>query len=493
MPEDQNTEYKQSWRDEYLKWICGFANSEGGVLHIGRDDRGRVTGLTNAGKLMEDIPNKIRDVLGIMADVNLHSEKSKNWIEIRVDPYPYTVNCRGKYFYRSGSTNQELKGAALDRFIMGKQGRRWDAVPVPGIDSEDLSPWALETFRGKAKKSGRMHEDLLDDPDAVLLEKLRLTENGYLKRAALLLFGKDPEKMITGAYVKIGFFRTHSDLLYHDEIHGDLFSQLETVLELLYTKYLKARITYDGLQRIETFPVPRTGFREALINAAAHKDYAVPAPVQIRVYPDRLMIWNPGQIPERWTMDRLLGEHASVPFNPDIAGTLFRAAYLESWGRGIDLIRSECIKAGNHEPRFEWDNGLWVEFPFDAVEASENTTLKTQWNTLKTQGTTIKTQGTALKTRETTQKTPLKDQDTTLKTQGTTLKPPLKDQDADQETVQERILDLIRADPSISGRAAAEIIGLSEDGVKYHLGRLREAGLLRRTGPKRGGRWEVIE
>ena len=102
-----------------------------------------------------------------------------------------------------------------------------------------------------------------------------------------------------------------------------------------------------------------------------------------------------------------------------------------------------------------------MEFPFDAVEASENTTLKTQWNTLKTQGTTIK--------------------------------PPLKDQDADQETVQERILDLIRTDPSISGRAAAEIIGLSEDGVKYHLGRLREAGRLRRTGPKRGGRWEVIE
>ena len=485
MPEDRNTEYKQSWRDEYLKWICGFANAEGGVLHIGRDDRGGVTGLTNAGKLMEDIPNKIRDVLGIMADVNLHSEEGKNWIEIRVNPYPYPVNCRGEYFYRSGSTKQELKEAALDRFIMGKQGRRWDAVPVPGIDSGDLSPWALETFRGKANKSGRMHEELLDDSDAVLLEKLRLTENGYFKRAALLLFGKDPEKLITGAYVKIGFFRTDSDLLYHDEIHGDLFSQLETVMELLYTKYLKARITYDGLQRIETFPVPRTGFREALINAAAHKDYAVPAPVQISVYPDKLMIWNPGQMPERWTMDRLLGKHASVPFNPDIAGTLFRAAYLESWGRGIDLIRNECIKAGNHEPRFEWDNGLWVEFPFEAVENAEGTTQKpqdtTQKTTLKPQDTTLKDQDTTLKPQDTTQKP----QDTTLKPQDTTLK--------DQETVQQRILDLIRADPSISGRAAAEIIGLSEDGVKYHLGRLREAGRLRRTGPKRGGKWEVIE
>ena len=496
MPEDQNTEYKQKWRDEYLRWISGFANAEGGVLHIGRSDRGVITGLANTAKLMEDIPNKIRDVLGIMADVNLHREEEKEWIEIRVNPYPYPVSCRGEYFYRSGSTKQELKGAALDRFIMGKQGRRWDAVPVPGIGPADLSGSALEIFRAKAEKSGRMPEDLLDEPDAVLLEKLRLTENSYLKRAALLLFGEDPEQMITGAYVKIGFFRTDSDLLYHDEIHGSLFSQLETVLELLYTKYLKARITYEGLQRIETFPVPRSGFREALINAVAHKDYAAPAPVQISVYPDKLMIWNPGQMPERWTMDRLLGKHASVPFNPDIANTLFRAAYLESWGRGIDLIRSECIKAGNDAPRFEWDNGLWVEFPFEATPEMQGTTLKT---TLETQDTTLKTQDTTLKTTLKTtletQDTTLKNQDTTLETQDTTLETQdttLKTQDTTQETVQERILALISSDPAISGRAIAERIGLSEDGVKYHLGRLREAGRLRRTGPRKGGRWEVI-
>ena len=55
MPESQNTEYKQSWRDEYLKWISGFANAEGGVLVIGRDDAGAVVGVKDAKKLLRFI------------------------------------------------------------------------------------------------------------------------------------------------------------------------------------------------------------------------------------------------------------------------------------------------------------------------------------------------------------------------------------------------------------------------------------------------------
>jgi ATP-dependent DNA helicase RecG len=94
MKENQNTEWKESWRDEYLKWICGFANAEGGVLDIGRNDKGVVVGLPDAKKLLEDLPNKIRDVLGIMADVNLREEAGKEYLEIRVEPYPYPVSYR---------------------------------------------------------------------------------------------------------------------------------------------------------------------------------------------------------------------------------------------------------------------------------------------------------------------------------------------------------------------------------------------------------------
>ena len=133
--ESQSIEWKESWRDEYIRWICGFANAQGGKLIIGKNDKGTVVGVANAKKLLEDIPNKIKDILGIVVDVNLRREKGKDLIEIIVEPYPYPVNYKGEYYYRSGSTKQELKGAALDKFLLEKQGKRWDAVPVPRVAS----------------------------------------------------------------------------------------------------------------------------------------------------------------------------------------------------------------------------------------------------------------------------------------------------------------------------------------------------------------------
>lgn len=77
MKENQNTEWKESWRDDYLRWVCGFANAEGGTLVIGRNDQGQSVGVANATRLLEEIPKKVRDVLGIMVDVNLLVEGCK--------------------------------------------------------------------------------------------------------------------------------------------------------------------------------------------------------------------------------------------------------------------------------------------------------------------------------------------------------------------------------------------------------------------------------
>src|SRR2546430_15024233 len=92
--------------------------------------------------------------------------------------------------------------------------------------------------------------------------------------AAVLLFHPDPEHFIAGAFVKVGYFRTNVDLLYHDEIHGDLFTQVSETMDLLLTKYLKAGISYRGIQRVESLPVPEAALREAILNAILHKDYS---------------------------------------------------------------------------------------------------------------------------------------------------------------------------------------------------------------------------
>ena len=363
MPENQNIEWKESWKDEYLKWICGFANASGGKIIIGKNDLGKVVGLKGSKKLLEEIPNKTRDILGIIVDVNLHQTKEGDFIEIIVEDYPYPVNYKGQYHYRSGSTKQELKGAALDKFLLQKKGIRWDGVPIPKVTIDDLKNETFEIFRKKAIKAQRIDDDVLNDDNENLLENLKLLEDKYLKRAAILLFHPNPDKFVTGAYIKIGYFESDDELKYQDEIQGNIFEQLEQSIDLLFTKYIKSSISYEGLNRVEKYEYPKDAVREALLNAVSHKDYSGGVPIQISVYPDKLIFWNEGQLPDDWTIEKLLEKHPSKPFNPDIANALFRSGYIESWGRGIRKMINECILFGIPKPKLFYDmSGFWVEF-----------------------------------------------------------------------------------------------------------------------------------
>lgn len=136
MAEDQNIEYKKSWRDEYLKWICGFANAQGGKLYIGIDDDKRIVGVENSHRLLEDIPNKIATTMGIVCDVNLRKKDGKEYIEIIVEPSNVPIAYKGEYHTRSGATKQQLRGTALQLFILKKMGMSWDDIPHPSATIE---------------------------------------------------------------------------------------------------------------------------------------------------------------------------------------------------------------------------------------------------------------------------------------------------------------------------------------------------------------------
>ena len=146
MPEQQNIEYKQSWHDDYLKWVCGFANAIGGVIYIGKDNKGNVVHLEDYAKLLEDIPNKIRNSMGIICDVQLQEEPEKKYISVIVNPYSVAVSLRGRYYYRSGSTKMELTGVALNEFLLKKSGKTWDDVVEEGATLEDIDEKTIAKF-----------------------------------------------------------------------------------------------------------------------------------------------------------------------------------------------------------------------------------------------------------------------------------------------------------------------------------------------------------
>jgi predicted HTH transcriptional regulator len=153
---------------------------------------------------MEDIPNKVRDILGILVQVNLREETGKEYLEIAVESYPYPVSYKGEYHLRSGSTKQELKGSTLDKFLLRKQGRHWDGVPVPYVTMAELDASSFKYFRRAAAKSGRMNEEVLQDSNQTIIENLQLCEGGYLRRAAALLFHENPERFVPGAFFRTG-------------------------------------------------------------------------------------------------------------------------------------------------------------------------------------------------------------------------------------------------------------------------------------------------
>ena len=297
--ECQNVEFKSIWKDEYLKWICGFANAQGAAMYFGVDDNHEVVGLNDSKKLLEDIPNKIVNYMGLVVDVNLYEKNGLDYIELIVNPSNVPISFKGKYYYRSGSTMQELNGAALQQFIMKKMGKSWDDVANENATFDDIDREAINYFLRKGIEANRILEDERNATTQDVLASLHLLdENGHLKNAALLLFGNDPLKFFTSVRFKIGRFGIdEADLLIQDVIEGNIIQMADRVVEVLKAKYLTSPVRFDGMQRKEELEVPVEALREILYNSIAHKDYTGPD-IQMHVYNDHVEIWNEGELPE---------------------------------------------------------------------------------------------------------------------------------------------------------------------------------------------------
>lgn len=244
MSENQNIEYKQSWHDDHLKWICGFANSSGGFLYIGKKDNGDLWNIENHKSLMEQIPNKIRDLMGILCEITLKTDGDFNFIEINVPSYSVPVSLRGRYYMRSGSTNLELTGIELNEFLLKKAGKSWDDIIEENATLDDIEEASIAKFILDSKDKGRM-PDTRNLSTFQILDKLHLTVGNKLKRAAIVLFGKMPSRFFPKVQVKIGRFGIDStDLKFHEIIEGNLVHLLNEVPTQLNYKFLTRPIIF---------------------------------------------------------------------------------------------------------------------------------------------------------------------------------------------------------------------------------------------------------
>ena len=236
---------------------------------------------------------------------------------------------------------------------------------------------------------------------------------------------------------------------YQDTVEGSLFRIADQVIDLIYTKFLKAAITYEHDVRVETYPFPREGVREVIYNALGHNNYAASVPIQIRIEDDAMYISNNCILPRGWTVETLMGTHKSIPFNPSIANAFYRAGYIEAWGRGIQKVLESCKELGSSAPDYTvLGDDLTVKFT-----ALANAAIPNGHNDQKSVQ---------------------------------------KDGRKENETEQ-RILDMIATQKDISMSVMADQMEISYKTVQRAINHLKETGRIRRNGGKRFGYWEIIE
>ncbi len=445
MEESQNIEFKVSWRDEYLRWISAFANTQGGKLYIGVNDEGEVVGVKDVKRLMEELPNKIASVLGLVCDVKLLSKKGKNYIEIGVMPSNMPISYHGTYDVRSGSTKQELKGVALQDFLMRKIGLSWDDVVCESATLEDIDRNAIDYFLLKAIDAGRLTPEAKADSTEQVLKNLNLiTKNGQLKNAALLLFGNRPQMFFTCATFCIGRFGVdEADLMFQDRIEGNLVQMADRVVDLLRSKYLLSPIHYVDMQRREPLEIPKDALREAIYNAIVHKDYTG-VHIQMKVYNDKVVLWNSGLLPNELNEQNLYKPHPSYPRNKHLAEIFYLMGFIETWGRGFHKIYTLIKDAHQAHPLIESSpNGVRVTFFRPKNEMMTETPPETPLSKLTKR--------------------------------------------------QAQVLELIEQNRSISAEEIGVILEITRNSARDRIDRLRKKGFLRRVGPDKGGYWEIIK
>jgi predicted HTH transcriptional regulator len=242
--------------------------------------------------------------------------------------------------------------------------RPFDASVCPESTLADLSEEKLRWFLARARRE-RQFALAENTPLQEALAHLNLLERGMPTHAAVLLFGRQPQRFLLTSEVKCMHFHgteIRKPIPSYQIYKGTVFDLVDQATDFVMSKIARSVGTRDhGPEAPVEYELPERAVAEAIVNAVAHRDYASNASVQVMLFSDRLEIWNPGELPPPLTMERLRVPHPSIPRNPLVADPLFLARYIEKAGTGtLDMI-ALLREAGLPEPEFRQDGGMFVQ------------------------------------------------------------------------------------------------------------------------------------
>ncbi len=368
--ESEVIEFKQNFGRGAIETAVAFANTKGGIILIGVSDNGEVKGVQLGRETLRDWMNQISQsteptVIPEIRDVQIYG---KDIVEIQIKEYPIKpVSVRGRCFRRVGNSNRVMTPQEIAQIHLGCLGMSWDALSARDSSINDIDLEEVKRYIKNANSSGRRRFERSEDPVRALGKLELLSEKGPTW-AAIILFGKDPQSKLLQSTVHCGRFKQETIIIDDKMIRGTALEQVEEVMDFV-RKNINVRFVITGKpQREEIWEYPLDALREAIINAICHRDYADNTDIQIKIYDDRITIWNPGGLLPGMTIEELYDpNHSSKPRNKLIAQTFYDVGLIERYGSGIQRIMNACKSSNLPMPVFEEKfGGFLVIFRKDA-------------------------------------------------------------------------------------------------------------------------------
>jgi ATP-dependent DNA helicase RecG len=352
--ETETVEFKASPNEVFYKTISAFSNTKGGIILLGVDRKGSITGVEPVSRFLEDLTNRIVNKISIYPEIETIDIKGKRVIAFKVARSGFPVSYEGRYYERVGNTTREMKPQKLRAFILSSMP--WDSI-AGDFSFDEIDAETVNRFVRLAVAKKRLTDLSLNEPVKTILEKLEFISDGKLTNGAILLFGMNPQKYFINHSVRIGRFKTETTIIDDKWGKGNLFLQFEETLNIL-KQYIAVRYEIKGIQREDIWDYPIPALREAILNAIIHRDYFnVAVFTQIKVYDDHIWFTNHGGLPDGITLDELTKPHKSHPRNPLIAKAFYLAGYIEQYGSGTVRMIEWMKGAGLPEPEYKEEMG----------------------------------------------------------------------------------------------------------------------------------------
>ena len=361
--ESETLEFKKSIGEskEIIKTISAFANTKGGRIFIGVSNYGKALGVEIGKDTAERFVNQITQNTDPKVHPHITVEKidEKQIIIIKVkESSDHLVLAFGRPYRRVGKSTLQMSKDEYERSILAKHKDKlyFDSQTCKEATLKDIDKEKIKWFLKKAKAERNLNIDY-STSSIEALKRLNLLIDNKPTNAAILMFGKNPQRFFIQSEIRCARFKgikAVKPFIDMKVIDGSIYEQIDQAEKFILFNIKKAAWIEPGkIERQEKWEYPPDAIREAIINAIAHRDYNSSANVHISIFDDRIEIWNPGKLPPPLTPKNLKEEHKSIPVNPSLANLLFLIKYIERWGTGTNDIIKWCREEDLPEPIFK--------------------------------------------------------------------------------------------------------------------------------------------